>query len=81
MLLFLSIICYAAVLLKFTYYAHTQEQEFCQTIMLLCMEIHYNMLYHTMTVLLEYIDRSLLFSINAIILLKLLSHSFHYSYS
>ena len=61
-----------------------QNKNFCQTIMLLCMVIHYmqqtilyrlfylsvlikstSILYHTMTVLLAYINRSLQFSINA----------------
>ena len=38
---------------------------FIQTIILECINESTNNLYHTMTVLLEYIDRSLQFSINA----------------
>ena len=75
-------LCYAAVLVKFTYY--TQEQEFLSdyyafingnslhvadnfihNVLLECMNGSTSMLYHTMTVLLEYIDHSLQFSINA----------------
>ena len=38
---------------------------FIQTVILECINESTNNLYHTMTVLLEYIDRSLQFSINA----------------
>ena len=67
------------MLLKFTYY--TQEQEFLhailhgnslhvannfiQTVLLECINESTSILYHTMTVLLDYIDRSLQFSISA----------------
>ena len=81
MLLFLPIMCYATVLLKFTYYAQEQEllsdyhafmygnslhvaNNFIQTVLLECMNERTSMLYHTVTVLLEYINRSLQFSKN-----------------
>ena len=45
--------------------AHVCSIHFIQTVILECINESTNNLYHTMTVLLEYIDRSLQFSINA----------------
>ena len=64
-------LCYAAMLLKFIYYAqfcmaHMHvAYNFIQTVILECINQSTNNRYHTITVLLEYIDRSLGFSINA----------------
>ena len=75
-------LCYAAVLLKFTYYAQERKflsdyyafmfdnslhvaDNFTQTVLLECINKSTSMLYHVLTVLLEYIDSSLQFSINA----------------
>ena len=61
-------LCYAAMLLKFIYYAQfcmAHVAIFIQTVILECINESTNNRYHTMTVLLEYIDRSLGFSINA----------------
>ena len=79
-------LCYAAVLLKFTYYAQEQEllsdyyafymqfwmnnslhvaDNFIRTVLLECINGRYQSTYYTMTVLLEYIDRSLQFYTNA----------------
>ena len=62
-------LCYAAMLLKFIYYAQFcmshVAYNFIQTVILECINENTNNRYHTMTVLLEYIDRSLGFSINA----------------
>ena len=67
-------LCYAAVLLKFIYYPqflhnnfawHMSHTIFMQTVILECINESTNNLYHTMTVLLEYIYPSLEFSINA----------------
>ena len=79
MLLFYPL-CYAAVLLKFTYYAQEQQflsdyyafmygsslyvaDNFIQSVLLECINENTSMLYYMMTVLLEYIDRLLQFSI------------------
>ena len=62
-------LCYAVVLLKNSSttlnFAWHMQHTLIQTVILECINKSTNNLYHTMTVLLEYIDRSLQFFITA----------------